>query len=242
MSIPISGGAGYSGGSIMVMHNRIAAPLTVATLRLRLRPFILADAAEVQRLAGDRVVADTTLLIPHPYPDGLAEAWIRTHAPAFAAGEQATFAITRREDDALVGAVGLTIAKRHDRAELGYWIGAPYWNQGFATEAARAVLGVGFAKLGLNRIEAHHFTRNPASGRVMQKAGMRQEALVRQYVRKGDGYEDVRIYVALNGEWDQRLSSGRRPALFSAGILFLSLLVGRAVVRTMQPDGNLGGS
>lgn len=209
---------------------------TIATQRLRLRAFVQGDARDVQRLAGERAVADTTLHVPHPYPDGLAEAWIRTHAVAFAAGEQATFAIVRYEDDALIGAIGLVISKRHDRAELGYWIGVPFWNQGYATEAAGAVLRVGFTKFGLNRIEAQHFVRNPASGRVMRKVGMRPEARLSQYVKKGDGYEDVHAYVALKGEWERRLVSGRRPAVFTSGIPFLSMLVNRST----NPDGPLG--
>jgi [ribosomal protein S5]-alanine N-acetyltransferase len=92
---------------------------TLLTERLRLRPFSLADAPEVQRLAGDRAIADTTLNVPHPYPDGAAEAWIETHAGGFAAGRQATFAITLRDGGALVGSIGLVIDARSGRAELG---------------------------------------------------------------------------------------------------------------------------
>ena len=61
------------------------------------------------------------------------------------------------------------------RAELGYWIGVPWWNRGYATEAGRALLDFGFGTLGLHRIMAHHMMRNPASGRVMQKLGMTRD-------------------------------------------------------------------
>ena len=60
---------------------------TLHTQRLILRPFEIADARDVQRLAGDRAIADTTLNIPHPYEDGMAEQWIATHQPQFEAGE-----------------------------------------------------------------------------------------------------------------------------------------------------------
>ena len=72
---------------------------TLRTPLLVLRPFRPDDAAAVQRLAGDRSVAFTTLNIPHPYPDGLAESWIATHRPAWEAGDRATFAITTLDDE-----------------------------------------------------------------------------------------------------------------------------------------------
>ena len=100
------------------------------TARLLLRQFALSDAADVQRLAGDRAIADTTLMIPHPYEDGMAEQWIGTHAPKFEAGEQMTLAITLGESGHLVGAVSLSIDARFDRAELGYWVGKPHWGGG----------------------------------------------------------------------------------------------------------------
>jgi RimJ/RimL family protein N-acetyltransferase len=174
---------------------------TLATTRLRLRPFALSDAGDVQRLAGAREVFDTTVNIPHPYPDGAAEAWIATHAEGFASGASVTFAIAPKDAPGIVGAVGLTIARAHARAELGYWLGQPWWGRGLMTEAARAVLRYGFAVLALNRIQATHFVRNPASGRVMQKIGMRYEGRLLQYFKKGEGLEDVETYAALAATW-----------------------------------------
>jgi [ribosomal protein S5]-alanine N-acetyltransferase len=171
------------------------------TERLILRPFTLDDALAVKQLAGDPAIADTTLNIPHPYADGMAESWIETHAKTFARGGGVTYAITRRDDGTLVGAIGLTCDQRHDRAEMGYWVGQPYWGQGYATEAARALLSYGFTELGLNKICANHFERNPASGRVMQKVGMGYEGLQRQHVRNGDQYEDLVTYGILRSEF-----------------------------------------
>ena len=104
----------------------VSTPRTLTTERLVLRPFTLADAPEVQRLAGDRDVASTTLRIPHPYKEGMAEEWIGTHAEKYASGKGLSLAITLRSPGTLVGAVGLEICKEHSRAELGYWIGKPY--------------------------------------------------------------------------------------------------------------------
>ena len=170
---------------------------TLATARLVLRPFRLEDAPTVQRLAGVREVAATTLTVPHPYPDGEAGAWIGTHAGAWAERKVLTLAVTLREDGALVGAVGLALVMADRRAELGYWIGVPWWNRGFATEAARALVDCGFGTLGLHRIMARHMSRNEASGRVMQKLGMAREGTLRHHVLKWGSFEDLVVYAVL---------------------------------------------
>lgn len=177
---------------------------TLTTALLTLRPFALSDAADVQRLAGDRSVADTTLRIPHPYLDGAAEEWIATHAPGFEAGTLADFAITLRSSGELVGSIGLIIERSADRAELGYWIGAESRNLGYCTEAGHAVIDYGFRSLDLNKITAHHFKRNPASGRVMQKLGMQLEGQQAQHVKKWDHYEDIVLYGLVREAWRAR--------------------------------------
>ena len=167
---------------------------TLETERLVLRPFHAADAPEVMRLAGDAAIASTTMNIPHPYDLGMAEAWIGSHQEGFDEGRLVNFAITLREEDRLVGAIGLVVAPAHAHAELGYWIGREHWNRGYATEAAQAVVRHGFEAVDLHRIHARHFARNPASGRVLQKIGMRHEGRQPQHVRKQDGFEDLELY------------------------------------------------
>ncbi|UCB42075.1 MAG: GNAT family N-acetyltransferase [Dehalococcoidales bacterium] len=173
------------------------------TERLILKPFKLADAPEVQRLVGDRDVASTTINIPHPYEDGMAEEWIAAYQDRFDKGEQVRFAITHGKEGYLIGAIDLwAINTQHEKAEIGYWTGKPYWNLGYCTEAARAVLKHGFIILGLNRIYATHFTRNPASGRVMQKIGMKHEGHLRQHAKKWGNYEDFETYAILRSEYE----------------------------------------
>jgi RimJ/RimL family protein N-acetyltransferase len=174
---------------------------TIPTARLILRPFQPGDAEIVQKLAGEREVADTTLNIPHPYEDGIAEAWLATHKTGFEDGTLAVFAIVLRESGQLVGAIGLEIDRRFKLAELGYWIGKPFWNRGYATEAAIGIIRYGFTSLELNRIASRHFTRNPASGRVMQKAGMQHEGMARQSMIKWGKYEDLQLYAILREDW-----------------------------------------
>lgn len=182
---------------------------TLSGARLDLRPFGPHDAPAVQALSGAREIADTTLTIPHPYGDGAAEQWIATHAPAWAAGDRASFAVVERASAQLVGAIGLTLRAPHGRAEMGYWIGVPFWNRGYATEAAALVLGFGFGELGLNRVHAQHFSRNPQSGRVMRKLGMRHEGRLRQHVRRWGSYEDLEQYGILRDEWLAGAAAGQ---------------------------------
>jgi [ribosomal protein S5]-alanine N-acetyltransferase len=170
------------------------------TPRLLLRPFDLADAERVMHLCSERDIAATTLFIPHPYTLEDARAWLDGHQQTFDSGHGAQFAICRGED--LVGAIGLVIEPSHDRAELGYWIGKPYWGQGSATEAAAAVLRYGFEELKLNRVHAYHYLRNSASGRVLQKIGLKYEGLARQHIKKWGQYEDCPLYGLIRADYD----------------------------------------
>jgi RimJ/RimL family protein N-acetyltransferase len=172
----------------------------LTTERLILRPPDLADAPAIQRLAGAREVALNTLRIPHPYPDGAAEAWITRPRT----DQEINFMITLRDTGEVAGGMGLIVIRDYARAEIGYWIGVPYWNRGYATESGRAVVRYGFEELSLNRIYAEHFTRNAASGRVMEKIGMRHEGSLRQHLVKWGETIDVEIYGILRQEWVAR--------------------------------------
>ena len=169
---------------------------TLRTERLVLRPFEAADATAVRRLAGAREVAENTLTIPHPYPEGEAEAWIAGHPAAFRNGDLVIFAITT-PGEGLVGAVGLMLEQETGIAELGYWIGVPYWGQGYATEAARAVVRYGFETLALERIAARAFCRNAASSRVLRKIGMTHEGTQRKGLPKYGELLDTELYAIL---------------------------------------------
>ena len=179
---------------------------TLQTERLILRSFTLEDATDVQRLVGDRDIALMVVRVPHPYEDGMAEEWIRFCADAYKKDEAVNFAITRRTDDNLIGTIGLELEQEHQRGELGYWIGKPYWNLGYATEAAKAVVAYSFEVLKLNRIYAFHFTRNPASGRVLEKIGMRYEGCRRQHTKKWGNFEDSIGYGILKVDFDPKVA------------------------------------
>jgi RimJ/RimL family protein N-acetyltransferase len=99
----------------------------------------------------------------------------------------------------------INAAERH--AEMGYWVGAPYWSQGYGAEAAAAVVRYGFEALDLHRIHANHYTRNPASGRIMQKIGMQHEGRMREHALHWGQFEDIELYGLLRPEW-QALQRG----------------------------------
>jgi [ribosomal protein S5]-alanine N-acetyltransferase len=177
------------------------------TQRLFLRAFNSNDAPTVEQLAGRREIADTTITIPHPYSQAQAREWIMGNAKSRTDGRGATFALELKTDRVVIGAAGLRdMSPEHLHAEMGFWIGVDWWGQGYATEAAQQLLRYGFEELKLNRIYAFHMVRNPASGRVMQKIGMKQEGLLRQAVRKWGVFEDVALCAVVLDDWKPRVN------------------------------------
>jgi [ribosomal protein S5]-alanine N-acetyltransferase len=180
---------------------------TLTTPHLILRPFTVEDSSRVQLLAGDRAIAETTAHIPHPYKNGMAEEWISTHQASYKAKKSLILAVTVRDEFELIGAMGLEINITHQYAELGYWIGKAYWNQGFCTEAAREVVRFGFEQLGLNRIQARHMLKNPGSGRVLEKIGMKKEGVLRQALNRFGKYHDYALWAILRDEYKEMESA-----------------------------------
>lgn len=114
--------------------------------------------------------------------------------------EANVFAVTLRASSELVGACGLHGRQTGATAELGYWIGKPFWGRGYATEAARAVVAYGFDTLGLHRVFAMAYSRNPTSSRVLEKLGMRWEGRLREHIEKWGHFEDADVWGILAGE------------------------------------------
>jgi RimJ/RimL family protein N-acetyltransferase len=165
---------------------------TLQTPRLTLRPYRLADTADLVRLAGTREVAAMTLRIPHPYTEHDAVEFITSCRADFELGRSARFAIALRESG--------------EFCELGYWLGVPYWGKGYATEASQEILRFGFETLKLRRIYASYVTENPASGRVLEKIGMRYEGILRSHICKWDVFHDLVFYGILHDEFRARSS------------------------------------
>jgi [ribosomal protein S5]-alanine N-acetyltransferase len=173
---------------------------SIKTERLILRQFELSDAKEVQRMAGDRDVARNTLNMPYPYFDGLAEQWITSLESDYRDERLVVFAITLADSGTLIGAIGLTLKKEYKLAELGYWIGKEYWNKGYGTEAVKAIIKFGFYDIKLHKIFANYFANNLASGRIMEKAGMVFEGILRSHLWHFNEYKDLIFYGIFNPE------------------------------------------
>ena len=153
--------------------------MELKTRRLLLMPPCDEDAARITALIGDWRVASMLSRVPYPYPEGGAADWIAKQADAVAQGRAVGFLMHRRyrPGEGAIGGIGLepaTVDQDGTRqAEMGYWLGVPYWGRGYATEAARAVLAHGFAAMALDRVTAGYFLENPASAGVLHKTGFR---------------------------------------------------------------------
>ena len=130
-----------------------------------LRAPVLEDAGQISLLAGDYEVASMTGTIPYPYSERQAAEWI---GGVLGGEEGVVFTILR--SGVLIGCTGYR-AFGEDHAELGYWIGKPYWGLGYASEAVRALILHAFERDGFHYLTVGHFTDNPASARVIAKFG-----------------------------------------------------------------------
>jgi ribosomal-protein-alanine N-acetyltransferase len=186
------------------------------THRLVLRPYSVSDIPALLPLIGAREVAATTLRIPHPYAESDAHDFIAGTQQDVSVSNELRLAIVIRETAALCGGVGLRLEPDHARAELGYWIGVPYWGSGYATEAASALVKYGFETLRLNRIYASHVAGNTASARVLQKIGMRHEGCHRAHIRKWGKFLDLDMYAILAPDSARQLDSVIKPINYAA--------------------------
>lgn len=164
----------------------------IETDRLILSELEEQDIPLVTEYLQDKIFSDLTSNIPYPYTEEHARVWLKISIEAFESGKGYTFAI-RTKDGKIIGAIGLH-DEGFDKAELGYWLAKPFWNKGYVTEAAIAIIDFGFKELQFNKIYAIHFLHNPSSGKVMEKIGMEKEALLRQHLKKDGKYFDVPMY------------------------------------------------
>jgi RimJ/RimL family protein N-acetyltransferase len=174
------------------------------TPRLVLVPVRDVDASWLQTMMELREVNSTTLIIPTPCPQGFAQGWIETAHRNNLSGNSYTFAVML--GDVPIGAIFLILNAAHAHAELGYFFEPSYWNRGYGSEASAAMLRFAFGDLHLNRVFAVYFSSNPASGRVMQKAGMVYEGCRRKHVRKCGVFFDLEH---LDVDLDQRVVFGK---------------------------------
>jgi [ribosomal protein S5]-alanine N-acetyltransferase len=171
---------------------------------LRLRPLKPSDASAIQKAASARKIADTMISLPHPYPTGEAERYIARQQAEQKTGRSLTFTIELQAEGCFYGLVELRdIDREHSQGELSFWLTMETWGKGYMSEVVQEVVRFGFEDSGLNRLYAYTMTRNPASGRVLEKNGFKQEGLLRQRVKKWGLYEDVGLWAILRQEWQK---------------------------------------
>ena len=109
------------------------------------------------------------------------------------------------QDGQMIGSIGVTITSEYDlQGALGYKIGSQWWNQGYASEAARAVIDYMFRYTDIERIDSFCSIENPASSKVMEKIGMKHEGILRHYYLTRDGFHDCTLYSIIRDEWKQK--------------------------------------
>ncbi len=135
----------------------------IRTKRLLLRPLSVADAKRIAELGGEWEVCSKTSRMPYPYTPEMALQWVSGDS-----NDEFIRGITLNGE--LIGVCGFMPAGEA-AAEIGYWIGKPFWAQGYGTEAARAIVDECFKRAGYDMLHAGHFADNPASARIIEKLG-----------------------------------------------------------------------
>lgn len=176
---------------------------TIKTERLILRKFTVDDAqAMFENWANDERVTRYLTWFPHESPDftrQLLESWCAAY------DNLNTYNWAMEYKETLIGNISVVrLNERSEYAELGYCIGHDYWNKGFMSEAAKAVIDYLFAEIGVNRVGISHAVKNPASGRVAQKCGLTFEGTKREYFKTAAGeFLDISDYGILRSEWSE---------------------------------------
>ena len=139
--------------------------LVLETERLVLRSPRLEDAKAIATLANDRRIAENTRRIAHPYTIDHAEEFIASHRD-----EGGLVFVVTLGNGTVIGSCGIADSDA-GAPELGYWLGVPFWGNGYATEAVRAVIDHAFTELAHDALQAGARVTNPSSRRILEKCG-----------------------------------------------------------------------
>lgn len=178
----------------------MAAP-TLSTARLTLREPCGADVAAIHEIHRHKAVSDGVISIPHPHTVDDARAWLERHrTPPEADRLSHRWMICLALSGQPIGNCGIHMDLKHRRGVLGYLLHPDHWKHGYITEAVGAVIDYAFTRHepALVRIEADHYTDNPASARVLEKLGFEREGVLRSYIIKNGVPRDVVRWAMLN--------------------------------------------
>ena len=168
---------------------------TIRTERLVLRPLTIADAPELSRAVNHKDISENTRIV-HPYTLEDAYEFVYRIERSYGTGDEIVWPIRTTDAGPLLGTVGLHLQRADRLAELGYWLHRDHRGKGYASEAATAALAFGFNTLHLDRIYASWYHDNPASGRILDKIGMKHEGVLRAHSLRGGRSRDI-VHVGL---------------------------------------------
>jgi RimJ/RimL family protein N-acetyltransferase len=170
--------------------------------QLSLTAFQQADIPNMLLYLNDLEIYQNTLHIPSPYTQADAETWLETTRTNLQKNGVLTNWVIRHENHGLIGGIGAMVKHGLDGHldEIGYWLAAPFRNQGILTAVVQKLSEQMFETRPLVRIEAHVFSHNPASARVLEKAGYEREGYLRKFHFKNGQYIDAFLYARIRAE------------------------------------------
>lgn len=176
--------------------------LPILTARLVLRDFTIEDGPAVHRYGSDPEVVRYLPWGPNTLSD--TQAFLRRKLDSQRADPRRVFdlAVTLASGGDLIGAAGIRITSpRFRTASMGYAYRRDVWGQGYATEAARALVAFGLGELGMHRLYAFCDTDNAASAQVLEKTGLQREGRLRRHVLVHGRWRDSYLYAILEDDW-----------------------------------------
>lgn len=172
--------------------------------RIILRPLKTSDAKDIYLNIQDKRIIENTLRIPWPYKFQDAQIFIKKTQRSYRKKRDFVFGTELRGKKEVIGCISLENVKfEHKNAEIGYWLGSKYWNQGIMTEAGKLLLNFAFRKLKLHRVWGCAFSDNIASQRVFEKLGFKKEGLHRETSWRGGRWRNNIRYGLLDREFLQ---------------------------------------
>ena len=174
---------------------------TLSTKHLTLRQLKMKDAQDIFLYSKDEEVARHVLWEAQK---SISEAkdYIRYMNRRYRNNEPSSWGIIDNYSNHLIGTIGyMNYDENNGSTEIGYSLSRKYWNQGIMTEALTKVIDYTFKNMQVERIEAQHETDNPASGRVMEKCGMKKEGILRHRLYNKGKYVDMVVYSILKSEY-----------------------------------------
>lgn len=177
--------------------------------RLHLRAMNAGDVNNVQYHVNTEAVCNNLSYTPHPYTMEMAENWMRNINAGMGYGNCRYWSICDRSSEQFIGSMGLSLYKEQEGAEMHYWLGEPFWNKGYCTEAAKRTIVYVFEELKLHRLQITHREGNIASRRVIEKCGFVFEACMRDYLKRFGKFENVLSYSMLSDEFFALKKQGR---------------------------------